>query len=214
MARLSRERVIDAALALADEHGMAQLTIRRVAEALDVKPMSLYHHVPNKEAMIDAMVDRVFGEIELPPADRPWREAIEVRARSARDALHRHPWATPLLDSRSQPGPATLRHHDSVTGCFLEAGFTPAVTGRAVGVIDAFVYGFALQETVLPATSGTEIADLATEVVAQIDPAEYPHLVRFAKEQVQSGSFDFADGFDYGLELLLDAIAASADAPE
>ena len=214
MARLSKMLVIDAAVRLADELGMDNLTIRRVADALDVKPMSLYHHVPNKEAMIDAMVDRVFGEIALPPADLPWRDAIEVRARSARDALRRHPWATPLLDARSNPGPSTLRHHDAVIGCFLEAGFSVEVIGRAVGVIDAFVYGFALQENVLPASSGAEVADLAADVIAPLDPAEYPHLVRFAKEQVQTGSFDFANGFDYGLALLLDAIEATAGAQQ
>src|SRR5215467_7445946 len=115
-APLSRERVLSAAIDVADRGGIAALTIRSLADELGVKPMSLYHHVANKEAIIDGIIDVVFGEIELPPTDTDWRSALRRRAYSARAVLRRHPWATPLMESRTNPGPATLRHHDAVIG--------------------------------------------------------------------------------------------------
>ena len=122
--RLTAERVLEGAVALADEIGAAASTIRKLADAIDAKPMTIYHHVPNKEAIIDGMVDLVFSEIELPPEDEDWRSAMLVRCRSMRSVLDRHPWAAPLMESRTSPGMATLRHHDAVLGCFRRAGFS------------------------------------------------------------------------------------------
>src|SRR3954449_4035365 len=115
-ARLSRERVLRAAVALADAGGLEALTMRRLGEELGVEAMSLYKHVANKEALLDGMVDLVFAEIELPSGDADWRTAMRERAISAPPALVRHPWATALMQSRTQPGPATLAHHDAVIG--------------------------------------------------------------------------------------------------
>lgn len=108
--------------------------------------MSLYHHVANKEAILDGMVDVVFGEIELPSADVDWRSAMRQRALSAREALTRHPWAIGLMDSRTSPGPETLRHHDAVIGSLRAGGFSIAGTVHAFSVLDSYVYGFVLQE--------------------------------------------------------------------
>ncbi len=207
---LTRDRVIAAAVALADAIGVDALTIRKLAVELDVKPMTIYHHIPNKEAIIDGMVDLVFGEIDLPPTDLDWKRAIRQRAASARVVLARHPWAAPLMESRTSPGPATLRHHDAVLGCLRAGGFSIEMTAHAYAVIDAFVYGFALQEASLPATSGDEMADLAEAMTAAMPVGEYPHLVEFTTGHVLRPGYDFGVEFDFGIDLILDGLDAAA----
>lgn len=209
---LSPQRVIAAAVALADVIGVDALTIRKLAAELDVKPMTIYHHVPNKEAIIDGMVDHVFSEIDLPPSDSDWKKAIQQRAASARMVLARHPWAAPLMESRSTPGPATLRHHDAVLGCLRDGGFSIEMTAHAYALIDAFIYGFALQEASLPAT-GDDMTELAQSMTVAMPVGEYPHLVEFTAAHVLQPGYDFAREFDYGLDLILDGLQAAADAP-
>lgn len=207
--RLTPERVLEGAVALADEIGIADLTIRRLAEALDVKPMTIYHHIPNKEAIIDGMVDLVFGEIELPPTDMEWRDAMRVRSRSMRTALARHPWASPLMESRTNPGMATLLHHDAVLGCLRNGGLSLELTGHAYAVIDAFLYGFALQEASLPATGGDEMAEVAEAISEQMPADLLPHLAEYTIERVLQPGYDFAEEFEFGLNLILDGLAAA-----
>ena len=208
--RLNAERVLTGAVALADEIGIEQLTIRRLADALEVKPMTIYHHVPNKEAIIDGMVDQVFAEIELPPTDTDWRTAILARCTSMRQVLARHPWAAPLMESRTSPGPATLRHHDAVLGCFRGAGFSLDLTSRAYAIVDAFLYGFALQEATLPATAGDDMAELAESIVAQMPVDRYPHLAEFTADHVLRPGYDFGAQFDAGIDLILEGLARAA----
>jgi AcrR family transcriptional regulator len=203
---LTAERVIDGAIELADETGIDAFTIRRLADAVDVKPMTIYHHVPNKEAIIDGMVDRVFSEIDLPPTDLDWRPAIQARSRSMRQVLAKHPWASPLMESRTSPGPATLRHHDAVLGCFRTAGFSLELTGHAYAAIDAFLYGFALQEATLPATGGDEMAELAASMADEMPTDLFPHLTEFAVEHVLQPCYDFSNEFEFGLDLILDGL--------
>ena len=210
---LTAPRVISAAVALADRIGVDALTIRKLAAALDVKPMTIYHHVANKEAIIDAMVDQVFDEIELPPADVDWKQAIRQRSASARVVLARHPWAAPLMESRSTPGPATLRHHDAVLGCLRSGGFSVEMTAHAYALIDAFVYGFALQEASLPATGGDEMADLAESIAAAMPVDQYPNLAEFTTEHVLPPGSDCGRDGDFGLELILDGLDAAANSP-
>lgn len=208
MPRLSASRVIEAAVELADEIGIDALTIRRLATALDVKPMTLYHHVANKEAIVDGMVDAVFGEFEPPSsAQDGWRDAMQRRANSMREALARHPWATPLLDSRRTPGPNTLQLHEATLACLDHAGFSLAMAGHTVALLDAYVYGFALQEAALPATHGADIAQLASEIAVPLDPATFPHLLRFTERHVLAEGYDFRAEFGFGLGLVLDGIA-------
>src|SRR5882762_9372418 len=120
---LSRERVLRSAVAFADHSGIASLSMRKLGDALGVEAMSLYNHVANKDELLDAMVDLVFSEIDLPSRGADWKTAMRQRAVSARQALSRHPWAIALMESRTSPGPATLRHHDAVIGSLREAGF-------------------------------------------------------------------------------------------
>lgn len=209
--RLSAERVVEGAVALADEIGVEALTIRRLAEALDTKPMSIYHHVAGKEAILDGMVDRVFAEIDPPPDDVAWKPAIRHRCLSARAVLARHPWAAPLMESRTSPGSATLGHHDAVLGCLRRGGLSLEMTAHAYALVDSYVYGFALQEANLPATGGADMADLAQAIVEPMPDGAYPHLAEFTSDHVLQPGYDFRAEFDFGLDLILDALEASAN---
>jgi AcrR family transcriptional regulator len=207
--RLTKERVLLGAVGLADQIGLEGFTIRKLATELDTKPMTIYHHVPNKEAIIDGMIDLVFAEIDVPPTGTDWKTAIGKRAHSARAVLARHPWATSLMESRVNPGLATLRHHDAVLGCFRAAGFTVEMTAHAYALVDAFIYGFALQEANLPATGGEEMVELATAITEQFEGDQYPHLMELTVEHVLKPGYDFTTEFDFGLALILDGLAAA-----
>jgi AcrR family transcriptional regulator len=203
---MTRERVLIGALELADQIGVADLTIRRLAETLDTKPMTIYHHVPSKDEILDGIVDLVFAEIDLPDPGLDWKPAVRGRCVSARQVLARHPWAVPLMESRRSPGPATLQHHDAVVAC-LRTGLSLIMTGHAYATLDAFVYGFAIQEAALPAP-GDEmneiVDDLATDELAE----HFPALHEFAVERTMQPGYDFGDEFEYGLDLILDALEA------
>ena len=202
-AALNRDRVLAGAVALADAVGLEGFTIRKLAGQLDVKPMTIYHHVANKEAIVDGMVDLVFGEIDLPPEALDWKPAVRRRAVSARAVLARHPWAPPLMESRTTPGPHTLRHHDAVIGCFRRGGFSIEMTAHAYALIDSYVYGFALQEAHLPATGGAELAELARQITAPVPEGAYPHLMELTAEHVLAPGYDFGAEFEFGLDLIL-----------
>ena len=207
---LSTSRVLAGAVALADKIGIESFTIRKLATELDVKPMTIYHHVASKEAILDGMVDIVFSEIDQPPTNTDWKTAMRQRALSARAALARHPWATPLMESRTAPGAVTLRHHDAVIGCFRRGGFTIAMTAHAYALIDSYIYGFALQEANLPATGGQEMADLAEAIIEPLPAGEYPYLMELTAEHVLQPGYEFGDEFEFGLDLILDGLDAAA----
>ncbi|MEV8632925.1 TetR/AcrR family transcriptional regulator [Streptosporangium sp. NPDC051023] len=205
---LSRERVLRAAVEVADAGGLGSLTIRSLARELDAKPMSVYYYVSNKEEILDGIVDLVFGEIDLPSPGGDWRSEMRLRAISARRVLGRHPWAIGLLESRATPGPATLRHHDQTIGTLRGAGFSVEMTAHACALLDSYVYGFALQEASLP-FQGPDTATEVTEPIMQgFSPGEYPHLVEMATEHVLRPGYDFGDEFEFGLGAILDALAA------
>lgn len=209
---LSRERVIRAAVAVADDKGSAALTMRAVAEPLGVEAMSLYHHVAGREDILDGMVDAVFDEIDLPPRDTDWKSAMRHRAQSARAALRRHPWAVALMDSRSRPGPATLRHHDAVIGTLRAGGFSVPMTAHAVSLIDSYLYGFVLQELSLPFSGSAELEEVAGAILAEMPADTYPHLAELATEHALKPGYDYGDEFTFGLTLILDALHPDEDA--
>ncbi len=206
-APLSRERVLQGAVAVADAGGIGALTIRSLAVELGVKPMSVYHHVANKDEILDGIVDLVFAEIDLPSGDGDWRAEMSRRAFSARAALRRHRWAIGLLESRTSPGPATLRHHDAVIGALRGGGFSVEMTAHAYALVDSFVYGFALQEAALPFEGPETVAEVAEPMLAAFPAAEYPHFVEMATEYVLQPGYDFGDEFEFGLNLILDGLA-------
>jgi AcrR family transcriptional regulator len=198
--------VVRQALALADSEGIEALSMRRLGQELNAGAMSLYHHVRNKEELLDGIVDLVFAEIELPESQDDWRAAMRGRAVSAREVLARHPWAITLMASRTAPGPANLRHHEAVTACLRRAGFSIRMATHANWLLDSYVYGFALQEASLPFADAEELADMIHEVfLPQLPPEEYPYLNESATELMQS-DYDPADEFTYGLSLILHAL--------
>ena len=207
---LSRDRVLQAALEIADDGGIGSLTIRSLALSLGVKPMSVYHHVANKDQILDGIVDLVFGEIDLPSPAGEWREEVRGRAASARLVLRRHAWAIGLLESRTSPGPATMKHHDANIATFRAGGFSIASTAHAYALIDSFVYGFALQEASLPFDE-SNVAEVAAPMMDMFRDGGYPHMVELATEHVLQPGYDFGDEFDFGLDLILDGLAALLD---
>ena len=203
---LSRERVLRAAVSLADENGIASLTMRKLGEALGVEAMSLYNHIANKEDLLDGMIDVVFSEIDLPSDDNSWKAAMRQRALSVREALARHRWAIGLMESRTSPGPATLKHHDAVIGTLRNAGFSIDLAAHAYSALDSYIYGFAMQEPTLPLDTPEETAAAAQAFMAQFSTGEYPHLAELILEHVMQPGYDYANEFTYGLELILDGL--------
>lgn len=203
---LSRDRVLRGAIAVADRGGIDALTMRSLAHELGVKPMAVYHYVAGKEEILDGIVDVVFGEIDLPPTATDWRSALRHRAISARRVLRRHPWAAPLMESRSNPGPATLRHHDAVISTLRRGGFSIAMTAHAYALLDSYVYGFALQEASLPFTTSEDVAEVTETIMAQFAAGDYPYLAELATEHVLQPGYDYGTEFEFGLDLILDGL--------
>ena len=204
---LTRQRVLAAAVALADRGGVGALSMRKLAQELGVEAMSLYHHVANKDDILDGIVDVVFGEIELPTGEAGWEAAMRRRSVSAREALRRHPWATGLMESRRTPGPANIRHHDAVLGVLRNAGFPVELAAHAYSLLDSYIYGFALQEASLPFHTPEEAAEVAQEIMSVFPADDYPHLAEIATEHALQPGYDYGDEFLYGLDLILDGLA-------
>ena len=209
-APLSRDQVLQAAVALADEGGVGALSMRKLGQVLGVEAMSLYNHVAGKADLLDGMIDVVFSEIGLPPAVGGWKSAMRARALSARAVLGRHRWAIGLMESRKTPGPATLRHHDAVLGCLRGAGFSVELTAHAYSLLDSYIYGFALQEASLPFGTPEETAQVTKEIAGQMPADEYPHLAELATAHVLQPGYQYGSEFQIGLDLILDALERTA----
>ena len=207
---LSRDRLVSVAVELADEEGLAALTIRALAGRLGVQPMALYHHLPNKDAILDAIVDAVYAEVYLPSTMAPWRDELTERSRSMRAALRRHPWGLALMETRANPGHANLANHEAVLDVLRTAGFSLPATAHAYAVLDAFVYGFSLQEAML---ASSDFEDSAEEFLAGMDLAGRPRMAEFATEHVLADDYAFSDSFEVGLTLVLDGIAGLPGGP-
>jgi AcrR family transcriptional regulator len=219
---LSKDRVIQVALARADRDGLESLSMRKLAEDLGTSAMAVYYHVPNKDQLIGEMIDLVFGEIELPTTDVDWKTALRRRALSTREVLRRHRWAVGLMESRTSPGIHSLRLHDAVLGCLRQAGFSIETTIQAYSVQDAYIYGFALQEKHLPFESAEESAAVAEGQVREYAEREqerqlaalaesFPYLAEVVAGHVAKVGYDFTSAFEYGLDLLLGALEQRRD---
>lgn len=209
-ARLSRERVLQKALEIADQKGFHALTMRRLAQELGVEAMSLYYHFANKDQLLDAMIDLVFAEIEL-PSRGTWKSRLRARAASARAVLVRHRWALGLMESRTSPGPATLHHHNAVLECLRTSGFTVAAAAHAYSLLDSYIYGFVLQELNLPFNRFEESSPAADSIMAEVAEGNYPYLVEIASEHVLKAGYDYSKEFDIGLEIVLDGLERLRD---
>lgn len=202
---LTRERVLRAAIALADERGIEALTMRELAGRLGIEAASLYNHVSGKDDLLLGMADLVIAEIDLPSEDTGWREAMRRRAMSARELFGRHPWAAALIDTRMQSEPSGLAYADRILGTLLRAGLTPALAGNAFLVLDSYIYGYERQRSILARDDGGDSADSAQEAADAIPSGAYPALTQVATAYAQQ-PFDEDTGFAFGLDLLLDGI--------
>jgi AcrR family transcriptional regulator len=209
-AHLSRERVLDTAVAFADRHGLEALSMRKLGEELGASAMSAYYYFPNKERLLDGMVDVVFAEIEPPSAELDWRMAMRRRALSTRAALNRHRWAIGHMEGRTDHGPSNIQLHDAVLGCLRDAGFSLEATVHAYSVQDAYIYGFVLQESDMsPQTAD----DFAAEAQRQMDAyqdqlAAYPHIAEVVGGHVAKVGYDYDTEFLFGLDLILEGLEA------
>jgi AcrR family transcriptional regulator len=203
-APLSRERVLRAAIDLADAGGLEAVSMRKLGQALRVEAMSLYKHVANKEDILDGMADLITGEIQVPAMGGDWRAEIRASAISAHRALLRHPWASSLIESRLELGPARLRYADAVIGVLTGAGFAMPVVARAFMALDSHTYGFTLQEQSW-AGSLEEAPERAAALARQLSADDYPHLAAMA-EAAGTSAGDFPLDFEFGLDMLLDGL--------
>ena len=208
---LTRERVLRAAVLLADENGLESLTMRELGLRLGVEAMSLYNHVANKDDLLDGMVDLVVSEIELPTETVDWREAMRRRAISAQSVFSGHPWASGLIDSRESSGPARLRYFDWVVGTLRRAGFTLEMTVRAFSLLDSYIYGFGRQQLNTSAGRDLEPEEMAEAFLRAIPADEYPYLREMVVEHAMKSGYDESADFDFGLNLILDGLQRLLD---
>ncbi len=214
---LSRARVLDAAVALADEHGIEAVSMRRLAKELGVEAMSLYNHVANKDEILDGIIDVVVREIELPSDEPDWKAALRRSAISTRDVLVRHRWASKLWMSRQGDGRARLVHGDWILRTLREAGLPKPVVYRAFHIFEAYFLGFISLQLSFP-YKGEELAGMATSFLQQVPVDEYPDLVEHIKGHLEPQGRDerYGDegGFEFGLDLILDGLERLRETPE
>jgi AcrR family transcriptional regulator len=201
---LNKERIALAAVGLAEANGFENLSMRNLAQVIGTAPMSLYRHFANKEKLVDAMVDVVFGEMYPPAIGGRWKDELRKRGISARAALRRHPWANGLMESRTSPGPASAEHHNATMGCLREAGFPFREAVHAYNLLDSFTYGFALQENTIPFETPEESAQVA-EITVGDKGSEYPYLAEVVQELGKRG-YDYTEEFEFGLDFILDGL--------
>jgi AcrR family transcriptional regulator len=211
--RLTRDRLLRAAVDIADRGGFESLSMRNLARELDTAPMSLYRHVANKEDLLDGMIDLVFGEVEFPVGVGVWREPMRRRAIAMHEALQRHPWAIGLMESRRRAGPENLRYHNDTMACLREdAGFSFVMAVHAYSVMDSFIYGYAQLEQALPSDISAE-AELRRDAVLDASPEyaeRYPYLAQIPIE-LRKIDYDYSQEFEFGLDLILDGIERMRD---
>jgi AcrR family transcriptional regulator len=207
-APLSRERVVRSAVALADERGLTELTMRKLAKELGVEAMSLYNHVASKDDLLDGMIDVVFGEVAAPAAGGDWKAEMRKRAVTTREALMRHRWAVGEMEGRTDHGPSKMRVQDAVLGCLRAAGFSIPMTVHAMSVQDAYIYGFALQQTDMASETPEDFAaEAQRQMVAYQDAlADYPNLVEVVGGYVADAGYDYDAEFLFGLDVILDGL--------
>lgn len=201
---LSKEKVLEAAVRVADAEGIDALSMRRVAEELGVEAMSLYNHVANKDAILDGIAERVVAEIEPPSITGDWKAELRKRARSARAALRRHRWAALVIPARVNIGPAMIGYVNATLGCLREAGFTYEQADRAWNAMDSHIYGFTILELNFPLEPGTYKA-AAAGFIHLLPADKYPYM-RALTQLVIDGEHAGIQDFDFGLEILLDGL--------
>ena len=205
---LSRERVLETAVALADQRGAEALTMRKLAAELGVEAMSLYNHVENKNDLLDGMINLVFGEIEVPPPGGDWKSELRTRATSTRTALNRHRWAIGEMEGRTDIGPENMRVHEGVLACLGGAGVTVETPSHAYAVQDAYIYGFVLQEADMSSETPEDFAKEAKRQMKEYESihSDFPNLVEVVGGHVAEHGYDYDTEFLFGLDVILDGL--------
>lgn len=206
---LSRDRVLEAAVRLADRGGLDSVSMRRLGQVLRVDAMALYRHVASKDDVLDGIADLIMGEFQVPAVGVDWKAAIRRSAVSAHEVLLRHPWAGALIESRREAGPARLRYLDGVLGALAAAGFTMPEALRAIMILDSYTYGFVLQELAWPFQTD-DAGELAEAFASHLPPGEYPNLLAVAR-MVAAEPANAEVDFGVGLDLVLDGVERLRD---
>ncbi len=208
---LTKQDVIEAAITLADSGGFEQLSMRKLGSKLGVEAMAFYYHFANKNQLVEAMIDYVHAEIELPANKSNWKLAMRKRAKSAFNALSRHPWAASIMESSIAPGSATLKDSEYMLSCFREAGFSIKMSVHAVTVLNIYIYGAAQQYTKLSFSNTEQAAEVGQAVMQQFTADAYPYLAEMITEHMLKSSYNAVDEFNFGLDLVLDGLAKLAE---
>lgn len=207
---ITKEQILRTAMRLADEGGLDAVSMRRIGKQLGVEGMALYNHIENKDAILDGIMELVLSEIVVPSPGTDWKEAMRRRAHSARTVFARHPWAIGILEARSEDSsPRRLDYYDSILGSLRDAGFDNQMAMRGFSILDAYIYGFILQEASLPFDDPAGLQEVGTDLLRQMADA-YPHLAAVT-EQVLSAGYDFEEEFSFGLDLVIEALEGVRD---
>jgi AcrR family transcriptional regulator len=205
---LSRERVLQAAIRLADQGGLESLTMRKLAAELGVEAMSLYHHVANKAEVVAGIVDQVVGEFELPSDEEDWETAVRACAHSAHEALLRHPWACdPVMTPTGSitTHTAQMRYMEWLLGQLRDAGFSGDLTYKGYHALDSHIFGFTMWQ-VGHDVATQDVPDLADTVLQALPADAFPHLIEHVHQHLEAPAGDGARAFEFGLDLILDGL--------
>jgi AcrR family transcriptional regulator len=203
---LKKEKIITAAIQLANKDGIEALSMRKLAAKLKIEAMSLYHHFKNKDEILNALVDHVFSLIQWTPDASNWKTSVRKRCVSLRKVLNENAWAVGLLESRRNPGLETLKHHEMMLGQFRQSGFSRELTAHAYVLLDSYVYGFALQEHSLPVSNSEDISDLVGSIFSNLPADAYPNFIEMTSNYYMKPGYSFAAEFEFGLDLILDGL--------
>lgn len=204
---LTKDRVILAAIKLADADGIEAMSMRKLGRELGVEAMAIYYHFADKAQLIEGMIDYIHEEIEAPTDTADWSTYMQIRAASAFKVLVRHPWASPIMEAGVNPGPSTLKDSENMIRCFREAGFSVEMTVHAVTVLNIYIYGAAMQYARLSFSTVEQAAELGKSIKQQFPADAYPYLAEMITQHMMKAGYNPEDEFEFGLNLVLDGIA-------
>jgi AcrR family transcriptional regulator len=210
---LSRERILRAAIELADQGGIEALSMRKLGQELGVEAMSLYNHVANKDDLLDGIVEAVTAEIDLPPEGTDWKAAIRHTAIASHEVFLRHRWACNLMMHRPKASTVRMQWMEAVLRTLREAGFSADMTHHAYHALDSHITGFTLWQVNMPFETKAELVDMAQDFMRQIPVDEYPYVIEHAEQHLAPSSPDGATEFEFGLDLILDGLERLRDEP-
>jgi AcrR family transcriptional regulator len=203
---LTRESIIQVAMAFADSNGLEALSMRRLGQELGVEAMAIYHHFASKEELLEEMLGVVHGEIVVPSDEPDWRACMRVRATSVLEAIIKHPWAAARMESGVDPTATTMRDREYIARCLRTAGFSLEATVHATTLLDIYVYGAAQQYVALSFSSAQGAAKISKSVSEKFSDRDYPYFSEVLRKHILTGKYNPLDEFYFGLEVILDGI--------